>query len=189
MDFIPAVAYRRVSTEDQSDGGYSLPKQREYNEQYARDNQLDIVADFVEDVSGMVPIEERVEGRKLLDFLQRRGAAALIVHESDRLSRDIVNLLGTVQRLLRAGVQVHITDVGHVKSELDIVLVIRAWQGGSEHARIKARLMRGKMGKAESGKWVGGTPPYGYRTQGARRHSHPARAILVERHHEETAQQ
>ena len=172
MDLTPAVSYRRVSTTDQSDHGYSLPKQQEYNDQYARSNQLDIVADFVEDVSGMVPIEDRPEGRKMLDFLQRRGAVALLVHESDRLSRDIVNLLGTVQRLLRAGVQIHITDVGHVQSELDIVLVIRAWQGGSEHARIKERLMRGRVGKAQSGKWVGGTPPYGYRSKGALREAH-----------------
>jgi site-specific DNA recombinase len=172
MDFIPAVSYRRVSTQDQSDHGFSLPKQQEYNELYAKANQLDIVADFVEDISGMVPLEERPEGRKLLDFLKRHDAVALIVHEADRLSRDIVDLLGTVQKLLRAGVQVHITDVGHVQSELDIALVIKAWQGGSEHGRIKARLMRGKMGKAESGKWVGGTPPYGYRTEGARRDVH-----------------
>jgi site-specific DNA recombinase len=177
MDLIPAVSYRRVSSTDQSDHGYSLPKQLEYDQRYAQDNQLDLVADFCEDISGMVPVGERPEGRKLLDFLKRRGAVALIVHEADRLSRDIVDLLGTVQSLLRAGVQVHITDVGHVKSELDIVLVIRAWQGGAEHARIVARLARGKRGKAESGKWVGGTPPYGYRQMGIKRE---ARMVINE---------
>jgi site-specific DNA recombinase len=177
MDLVPAVSYRRVSSTDQSDHGYSLPKQLEYDRQYAQDNQLDLVADFCEDISGTVPVGERPEGRRLLDFLARRGAAALIVHEADRLSRDIVDLLGTVQSLLRAGVQVHITDVGHVKSELDIVLVIRAWQGGAEHARIVARLARGKRGKAESGKWVGGSPPYGYRQLGAKRE---ARMVINE---------
>lgn len=169
MDLIPAVAYRRVSTADQSDNGFSLPKQQEYIERYAREHGLDIVADIAEDVSGMTPIEERPEGRKVVDLLQRREAVAIVSHETDRLSRDIVNLLGMVQRWVRAGVQVHSCDVGQVTSELDIQLVIRAWQGGSEHARILERTTRGKLGKAESGRWVGGTPPYGYQREGWRK--------------------
>lgn len=177
MSSIPAVSYRRVSTDDQADYGYSLPKQLERNTTYAQDNNLAIIADFAEDISGAVPIEDRPEGRKMLAMLQQRKATALVCHEADRLSRDIVNLLATVQRLLRDGIQIHIADVGHVKSELDIALVIKAWQSSSERVRITDRMMRGKHAKAESGRWVGGTPPVGYRSQGSGRE---ARMVVYE---------
>lgn len=176
MSSIPAVSYRRVSTEDQ-EAGYSLPKQLEYNQSYALHHGLEIVKDFYEDISGKVPIKDRGEGAKLLAFLRARHATALIVHEADRLSRDIVDLLATVQQLLRDGIQVHIADVGFVQSELDIVLVVRAWQSGAEHQRITDRLSDGKTRKAKSGKWVGGTPPYGYRSQGTLK---TARMVIYE---------
>lgn len=172
MSSIPAVSYRRVSTDDQADYGYSLPKQLERNTIYAQDNNLNIIADFAEDISGAVPIEDRPEGRKMLAMLQQHKAMALVCHEADRLSRDIVNLLATVQRLLRDGIQIHIADVGHVKSELDISLIIKGWQSSFERVRITDRLLQGKRGKAQSGKWVGGTPPYGYRRAGANREAH-----------------
>lgn len=171
-DLISAVSYRRVSTEDQADFGFSLIKQLQRNTTYAQDNNLNIIADFAEDISGAVPIEDRPEGRKMLDALQQRRALALVCHEADRLSRDIVNLLATVQRLLRDGIQIHIADVGHVKSELDISLIIKGWQASSERVRISERMMRGKRAKAESGKWIGGTPPLGYRSQGSNRDAH-----------------
>lgn len=168
-DWLPAISYRRVSTAEQADGGYSLPKQLEYITRYAHEHRLQIVADFADDVSGLIPIEERPEGRKADDMLNYHLASAIIVHETDRLSRDIVDLLGTVKKWIRAGIQVHLCDVGQIASELDISLVIRAWQGGSEHAKIKERTQRGRIGKAEAGRWVGGSPPYGYRVNGARR--------------------
>jgi DNA invertase Pin-like site-specific DNA recombinase len=37
-ELIPALADWRVSTQDQSDFGYSLPKQREAIERYAREH-------------------------------------------------------------------------------------------------------------------------------------------------------
>jgi site-specific DNA recombinase len=82
----------------------------------------------------------------------------------DRLSRDIVDLLTTVRDWLRAGVEVYALDIGQITSELDIVLVIKGWQGGEERQKIRERSMRGKRQKAKSGKIIGeGVPPYGYR--------------------------
>jgi site-specific DNA recombinase len=82
-----------------------------------------------------------------------------------------------VQRLVRAGVEVHTCDVGNIKNELDITLIIRAWQGGAEHAKIRERTWRGKIGKAQSGRWMGGTPPYGYQQAG---YKHAARLVPYE---------
>jgi site-specific DNA recombinase len=94
---------------------------------------------------------------------KRREVDAVIVYQVDRLSRDIVNLLATVQTWLRAGVEVYSLDVGKIESELDIVLVIKGWQGSDERKKIRERTMRGKRAKAKSGRVVGTRAPYGYK--------------------------
>jgi site-specific DNA recombinase len=80
----------------------------------------------------------------------------------DRLSRDIVDLLASVRNWLQVGAEVHALDVGQIESELDIVLVIKGWQGSDERKKIRERSMRGKRAKARSGRVVGTRAPYGY---------------------------
>lgn len=44
---------------------------------------------------------------------------------------------GTVRNWLRVGVEVYALDVGKIESELDIVLVIKGWQGSDERKKIR----------------------------------------------------
>jgi site-specific DNA recombinase len=68
----------------------------------------------------------------------------------------------TVRRWLRAGIELHFCDIGQVKSETDIVLIIRGWAGGEERSKILERSMRGKREKLARGMVVGGTVAFGY---------------------------
>ncbi len=96
-------------------------------------------------------------------MLKSRKANAVIVYQVDRLSRDIVDLLASVRDWIRGGIEVHTCDIGRIQSELDIVLVIKGWQGSDERQKIRERTMRGIQQKARSGKVLGGgKPPYGY---------------------------
>ncbi len=157
-----AALYTRVSTADQSDKGYSLPSQLDLCRKYAERLGYTVTAELQEDHSGATPIGERPEGKKLAEMLKARQADAVVVYQVDRLSRDIVNLLATVQMWIRSGIEVHLCDVGKIESELDIVLVIKGWQGSDERQKIRERSMRGKRAKAQSGKVVGCRAPYGY---------------------------
>ena len=130
--------------------------------QYAAAHGLSVVEELSEDSSGAVPVGEREKGRQLSAIIARREIDAVVVHQVDRLSRDIVDLLATVRDWLRAGVHVHAGDVGEIESELDIVLVIKGWQGSDERVKIRERTTRGKWHKARTGKVVGGRPPFGY---------------------------
>ena len=96
-------------------------------------------------------------------MVKRRDVDAVIVHQVDRLSRDIVDLLVTVQSWLRAGIEIYAGDVGQIESENDIMLVIKGWQGGDERKKIRERSMRGKRAKALAGRVVGHRPPFGYK--------------------------
>ena len=158
-----AVLYARVSTDDQADKGYSLPSQLELCRKYAERLGFEIVGEMREDHSGATPIAERPEGKTLAAMLKSRQADAVIVYQVDRLSRDIVDLLASVRNWIRTGVEVHTCDIGKIESELDIVLVIKGWQGSDERMKIRERTMRGRNGKAQSGRVVGsGYAPYGY---------------------------
>jgi len=158
-----AVVYARVSTEDQADHGYSLPSQLEACRRYAEAHGLEVAAQLSDDCSGAMPMSERPQGRQLGVMIARREIDAVVVHQVDRLSRDIVDLLTTVRDWLRAGIEVHAGDVGRIESELDIVLIIKGWQGSDERVKIRERTMRGKRAKARAGYVVGGREPYGYK--------------------------
>lgn len=158
-----AILYGRVSTDDQADRGYSLPTQLEACRRHAERLGFTVVTEFREDCSGAMPFAERPEGKRAATMVKRREADAIIAYQVDRLSRDIVDLLAQVRDWIKSGIQVHACDVGRIESELDIVLVIKGWQGSDERRKIIERTTRGKNGKARSGKVVGaGYAPYGY---------------------------
>lgn len=157
-----AAIYARVSTDDQADKGYSLPSQLDGCRQYIDQLEYSIVAEFREDSSGAIPVADRPQGKRLAEMVKFREVDAVVVHQVDRLSRDIVDLLATVRNWLRAGVEVYALDVGKIESELDIVLVIKGWQGSDERKKIRERSMRGKRAKARTGRVIGSRAPYGY---------------------------
>lgn len=157
-----AAIYARVSTDDQADKGYSLPSQLDGCRQYIDQLGYSVVAEFRDDHSGATPVTERPQGKRLTEMIKFREVDAVVVHQVDRLSRDIVDLLATVRNWLRTGIEVYALDVGKIESELDIVLVIKGWQGSDERKKIRERSMRGKRAKARAGRVVGTRAPFGY---------------------------
>jgi len=134
-----AILYARVSSEEQADKGYSLPTQLDACRRYAERLGISVVAEMTEDYSGATAIAERPTGKRLVSMLKRGEANTLIAYQVDRLSRDIVDLLASVRDWIRAGVEIHACDIGRIESELDIVLVIKGWQGSDERKKIIER--------------------------------------------------
>lgn len=158
-----AAIYARVSTDDQAERGYSIPSQIEACKKFADQKGCNIAGVYPDDISGTVPVSDRPEGSGLQQAIETRFINCVIVYQVDRLSRDIVDLLTTVRDWLRLGVEIYSLDVGQITSELDIVLVIKGWQGSDERQKIRERTMRGKSAKAKAGKVVGeGVAPFGY---------------------------
>jgi len=158
-----AIVYARVSTEDQADRGYSLPSQLAACRRYVEVQLFTLVGEFQDDISGITPIADRPEGRRVQALIDAGAVDAVIVYQVDRLFRDTVELLITARQWLRAGIELHFCDIGKVKSENDILLVIRGWAGSDEREKIAERMKRGKNGKAKSGLVVSPTTtPYGY---------------------------
>lgn len=160
-----AIIYLRVSTKDQSDRGYSLPTQEQDCQAYAQRNGLEVVRVYREDESGFRL--DRTELTKVRADLSRKLADVLIVHESDRLTREPEHSIILRNELARTGVQLHYAMRGEVRHDDlgdQITEDIRARVAKDEVRRIVERTRRGKRGKVANGSViVAQRPPYGYK--------------------------
>lgn len=168
-----AAIYARVSTKGQKERGYSLPTQVKSCQDYANWHGLDVVATFQDDISGTTRLDERAGGRQLLELAQSGQIQAVIIHRLDRLSRppegEYSRLLTTIEMLGRAGASVHDCETGEIRNSTESIMIafFKGIAASKERADITERSIRGRIGKAQSGKWVGqGFPPYGYRKIG-----------------------
>ena len=87
---IHALAYLRVSTPGQVDGG-GLPRQREAIERYAVREGYELVGEYVDEgVSGTREFDDRPGLASLLAHVATNGVRVVIVESSDRLARDMM---------------------------------------------------------------------------------------------------
>lgn len=166
--FMPdAIAYVRVSTDEQAASGLGLDAQRDAIRGAAEARGLTIVhwcAD--EGISGAAPIEDRPG---LIEAMERiRGAAVLLVAKRDRLSRDMLMSLWIEKEVARANAEiVSASGEGNGSSPTDILMrrIVDAF-AEYERAMIRART-RGAIASAKaSGRYMGGHAPYGYDVNG-----------------------
>jgi DNA invertase Pin-like site-specific DNA recombinase len=166
----PAVAYLRVSTVEQLDGG-GLDVQREAVEVYCAAHGLAVVAwEVDEGVSGA--IEDRVALVSALDRLKAGEASVLVIPKLDRLSRDLLVQEAVLRDIWRMGATVE----SCVESEAQLLQpddpmdptrkLMRQIMGAVaewERAMIRARVVAGRRRKIREGGWAGGPVPYGFR--------------------------
>lgn len=158
-----AAIYARVSTDEQASYGYSLDTQVENCIRFGQAHGFTLVEVFQDDISGAMAITYRPEGGRLQSAIEHKEINTVVVYQVDRLSRDLIDLLITVRDWLRRGVEIWTVDMGQVKSENDIALIVKGWQSTDERAKIAERTNRGRWAKARAGKAVGsGGPPFGY---------------------------
>ena len=181
-----AVGYVRVSTVGQADEGSSLEAQRSQIAAYAAMRGLALV-DTIEDagVSAGVPLQERSGGAALLGQLQAKRAGVVIVTRLDRLFRDASDCLSTTAAWDKAGVALHLLDMGGAVVDTSsamgrMFLTMTAAFAEMERALIGERT-RSVMGHMKAqGKRVG-TVPYGSQvaTDGTTLEPCPAEAAVI----------
>lgn len=160
---IPAIQYRRVSTKEQDDRGFSPETQDHDNQTYAQRNGFVIVADFFDDESGM--ILDRPGFTAARQYLVENGIGVLISHNNDRVTRDPVHYTILRDEWERRGVELHYStrgkinfDFGGQVSEDIYGRFAKEWW-----RTLLERTRKGKRTKAEEGNViVAQRPPYGY---------------------------
>ena len=108
-----ALAYVRVSTEEQAVTGVSLRAQRERLQAYCVSRGLvivEVIAD--EGVSASKVLDTRPGGKRLVEALKRKEIKHVVALKLDRLFRNAEDALRTTSAWDRRGLSLHLVDLG-----------------------------------------------------------------------------
>ncbi len=163
-----AVAYIRVSTEDQSLGPEA---QRASIAAWAARQGVRVAAWFTDQgVSGGKPVEDRPALLEALEALKAHRAGLLLAGKRDRIARDVV-VAATVERLAQdAGARVVTADgvSGDDTPEGMLMRTLMDAFASYERAVIRSRTRAALAVKRARGERLGGDVPVGYRADGVR---------------------
>lgn len=164
-----AIGYIRVSTARQAKEGLSLGQQRAAVESYCSLRGLRLAGVVVESgVSGSKPLADRAGGQELAELLRDHRAGAVVAIRLDRVFRDASDCLGTVKGWDRAGVALHLIDMGGQSIDTSgamgrLFLTMLASFAELERERIGERVSDAWEHKRSKGEKVGRFARYGYR--------------------------
>lgn len=162
------VAYVRVSTEEQANEGVSLAAQEERIRAYCQLRGLELVAVVVDaGVSAGKPLASREGGARVLELVRRKQAGAVVALKLDRLFRNAADCLSTVEGWDRAGVALHLVDIGGASVDTSsamgrFFLTVMAGAAEMERNQIRERTSLALQHKAAQHELVGSVP-YGFR--------------------------
>lgn len=160
-----AVAYLRVSTEDQTLGPEA---QRATIEAWSAREGVAVASWHLDaGVSGATPLEERPALCAALADLRARRAAVLVVAKRDRIARDVVVAAMTERAAAKAGARVVSADgTGNGDTPADAFMrTILDGAAAYERALIRARTKSALAVKRARGEKLGGIAPYGFRAE------------------------
>lgn len=165
-----AVEYLRVSTEEQAKG-YGIAYTGKKTKKYIADKGWEYIGRYAdESVSGSLPANERKDLKRLMTDARKqpRPFDVVVVHEERAIGRagrafwpwvwELEDPLGVFVAVVK-GDYYNTTPEGRSRMRK------AADYAEDEREKIRDRTQGGLQEKAESGGYVGGTVPYGWRIQ------------------------
>jgi site-specific DNA recombinase len=162
-----AVAYLRVSTEDQNLGPEA---QRAAIQRWAAAQHVTVLEVHEDRLSGATAVEDRPGLLAALDALKRHGAGVLVAAKRDRLAREVV-VAATIERLaLDAGARVVTADgvAAEDTPEGQLMRGLLDLFAAYERAVIRARTKAALAAKRARGERVSRRAPLGFRFESGR---------------------
>jgi len=161
-----AVIYSRVSTEEQG-RGYSLPTQVDSCQKYAIEKGYKVIAEFQDMHTGTEL--ERPGLNALYALVEKEPVNVLLVHDIDRLSREVGNQAIIEMELGNYGIRIEYVIGQYANSpEGELMKLVKSGIAQYENRQRAERSRRGRIGKAKAGNIVcpSGRAPYGYTYHG-----------------------
>lgn len=162
-----AYGYIRVSSVEQIKGT-SLDAQTREIRAYSELKGITLV-DVVIDpaIKGEIPINERPQGRRLVEAIEAKAIDTVIICKLDRAFRSASDCLNRVEEWEKKGISLHIINyAGQVVDTSNpmgkLWLTLMAGFAEFEKNLIKERCSNGRASRKAEGKATGGTP-FGYR--------------------------
>lgn len=186
-----AIAYLRVSTQEQAAEGFGLGVQEDACRAYCREHGLrlvQVVADA--GLSGSNGLEDRLALADAVEALRDHRADVLVIARLDRLARDAVLQESLYRDVLAMGAelasavpaeaaQLSDPDDPTRKMVRQILGIVAEYERGA----IRLRMRAGKARKARDGGYSGGQPRYGTRAIDKELAPHEDEAAIVARVH------
>lgn len=161
--------YGRVSTEEQADRGNitgQVEFARKYFELHGEAEKIDSYEMYLDEgVSGVLPLEERPAGARLLDDARTGKIAVVYFYRLDRLARSTQVVLNTYNQLEKLNVSIKsMTEAFDTATPVGkFFMTLLASIAALERDTILERTQLGKERKSREGCWTSGPPPFGYR--------------------------
>jgi site-specific DNA recombinase len=161
------VGYTRVSTEEQVLRGYGLEAQERAIRTFAESQDYELI-EIIKDpkVSGAKRPEDRPGFKRVLELAKAEAFSVLLVWKFDRLARNLVYSVVTVNDLRERFHVVlrSVTEPIDTSSSMgQMLFAILAGFAEEERRVITRRTISGKKEKARRGRFSGGAIPFGYR--------------------------
>lgn len=158
------VAYLRVSTEAQTEK-YGLDVQRQKITDYCKKNGVTIDKWYIDGGYSGSKLD-RPQIQELLDDAEKGVIGRVFIYKLDRMSRDVIDTLNLLYRVLpKYDIQV-ISMTEDIKTEnpMDKVMItMNAAMNQYEREVIRMRMSAGMIERVKRGLWMGGgRVPYGY---------------------------
>jgi putative DNA-invertase from lambdoid prophage Rac len=157
--------YARVSTIMQVDEGESLDVQQRTITGYALMHGMKLDRVFIErGVSGSKPLSQRPQSTALLAAI--KPGDTIITPKLDRMFRSALDALGVLADLKKRGIALHMIDLGgdvSTNGVSKLVFTILSAVAEAERDRTRERITEVKLDQRKRGRYLGGTPPFGWR--------------------------
>lgn len=163
--------YARVSSEDQAER-QTIDAQLTWLRRFAELQELPVAGVYVDDgVSGTIPLDERPDGKRLIDDARAGQFSSVLVMRVNRLGRTLRTLLGAHELLESAGVAIKSgTEPFDTASPVGkFVFQLLASLAELDRATMLEQMTHGRDRVARDGRYTGGPIPFGYMLDAARR--------------------
>lgn len=178
------ICYKRVSTDEQADRGFSLQHQETMLTKYCEINNFNIVDIYTEDCSGKS--FDRPEWKKIMTYIRsHRGKVDLILcNRWDRFSRNQYDAMTVIKELRKYGVTVNTVeqplDISNPDNKILLSLYLSIPE--VENDKISMRTAEGSWRARNEGCWTAQAPK-GYQNYRDEKKStlrpHPIEAPLM----------
>lgn len=157
-----AAIYARVSSEQQVEKS-GLDAQISECEKYANLNGYEVVGLYKDEgISGAHGIQYRLGLEQLLTDAKAGKFDFLLVHELDRLAREMFVGMQIVAIVAECDILLIETSTGTAFADQGALLgLVKLWGAGEDRKRILQRTKRGHIERAKKG-LMSGPPPFGY---------------------------
>lgn len=163
----PAVSYLRMSTDAQE---ASIPAQRNAVRMYAEKHGYRIVREYVDSGISGDDTGKRLAFQRMLMDASKRDFKVILCWDQDRFGRfDLMEAGYWIKPLRDAGVSLATVSQGAIDWNDFAGRLVYSIQQEGKHQFLRdlsRNVNRGKLAKAQAGKWMGGAAPYGYQLAG-----------------------